>query len=373
MIQFPLQFGKRSVRVVGAGAYVPTHVVDNESIARAIPAWPAAWIEEKTSIRERRFLWELDPEAGVVCAPPATSGEPRGNVDMCEIALKRALATAGMHAQELDAVFVVTCSPDRLNFNHDALEVHRRLGCRADAYALVVDDGCGGTPYIMDMAYRMIRGGAIRTAAVIGSTCTSPYLDRATWTSELTPAPGRAPLNAALSMYVFGDGAGAVVLRADSATEDAPGILASMSGNDYQELVLRRAGGVMHRLEGRTSPAEDAFVINGRLVAQSYPVFMRRCIEAVLADHPELAGEVERYYFHQPNKRLMDRFVADMGIPHERVPYNVDRYGNTSAAGMLILLAEDLEAGTVRVGGGNLVMIAAVGANVHYAAQLVRL
>lgn len=373
MIQFPVLFGQRSVRVVGAGAYVPPHVVDNASIAQAIPAWPAEWIEEKTSIRERRFLWELDAEAGVVIAPPATSTEPRGNTDMCEVALRRALASAGVHPQELDAVFLVTCSPDRLNFSHDALEVHRRLGCRSDAYALVLDDGCGGTPYIMDMAYRMIRGGAIRTAAVIGSTCTSPYLDRATWTGGVAPAPGRAPLNAALSMYVFGDGAGAVVLRADAAVDGAPGILASMSGNDYQELVIRRAGGVMHRLEGGTSPADDAFVINGRLVAQSYPVYMKRCIEAVLADHPELAGEVARYYFHQPNKRLMDRFVRDMGIPAERVPYNVDRYGNTSAAGMLILLAEDLEAGRVRVGGGELVMIAAVGANVHYAAQLVRL
>jgi 3-oxoacyl-[acyl-carrier-protein] synthase III len=373
MIQLPVSFGNRSVRVVGAGAYIPPHVVDNASIAEAIPAWPAEWIEEKTSIRERRFLWELDAATGTVLAPSATSSEPRGNSDMCEVALRRALASAGMHAQEVDALFLVTCSPDRLNFNHDAMEVHRRLGFRSDAYALVIDDGCGGTPYMIDMAYRMIRSGAIRSAAIIGSTCTSPYLNRATWTGEITPAPGRSPLNAALSMYVFGDGAGAVVLRADAAVEGAPGIVASMSGNDYQELVIRRAGGVMHRMQETTAPAEDAFVINGRLVAQSYPVYMRRCIEALLADHPELGDQVARYYFHQPNKRLMDRFVRDMGIPEARVPYNVDRYGNTSAAGMLILLAEDLEAGRVRVGGGELVMIAAVGANVHYAGQLVRL
>ena len=69
----------------------------------------------------------------------------------------------------------------------------------------------------------------------------------------------------------------------------------------------------------------------------------------------------------------MDRFVGEAGLPAERVACNVDRYGNTSAAGMLILLAEDLERGVVKLGSGDLVAIAAVGANVHYGAQLVRL
>jgi 3-oxoacyl-[acyl-carrier-protein] synthase-3 len=85
------------------------------------------------------------------------------------------------------------------------------------------------------------------------------------------------------------------------------------------------------------------------------------------------SSEVKRYYFHQPNKRLLEHFIQVSGLPAERVAINVDRYGNTSAAGMLILLSEDLEQGWVRLGGGDLVLIAAVGANVHYGAQLVRL
>lgn len=374
MIQVPGSSRPRAVRIAGAGAYVPPHAIDNERIAEAIPAWSADWIAEKTSIRERRFLWDLDAQAGVTLAPAATATEqPRTNTDMCEVALKRALASAGMSARELDAVFLVTCSPDRLNFSYDAMELHRRMGCRTDAYALTIDDGCGGTPYMMDMAYRMIRTGAVNTVAVIGSTCTSPYLDRSVWTSELDRGEGGRPLNAALSMYVFGDGAGAVVLRGDAAGGTEDGILASMSGNEYEELVIRRAGGVLHRLQGADSPADDAFVVNGRLVAATYPRYMQRCLDGVLADHPELADQVSRYYFHQPNKRLMDHFVEKAGVPAERVAYNVDRYGNTSAAGMLILLAEELESGAVSIGGGDLILIAAVGANVHYGAQLVRL
>ncbi|HEX8691776.1 MAG TPA: ketoacyl-ACP synthase III [Longimicrobium sp.] len=371
MVHFPNAL-YRGVRIVGAGAYVPTRVVDNRRIAEAIPGWSPERIEEKTSIRERRWLWEVDAEAGVAVAPPLTAGEPASNTDMCEVALRKALEVAGLPAAELDAVFLVTCTPDRLNFNHDAMEVHRRLGCRPDAYALVIDDGCGGTPYMLDMAYRMIRSGALRTVAVIGSTLTSPQLDREVHTGWVDPGGGRNPVSAFLSMYLFGDGAGAVVVRGDGMAGE--GIVASTSGNDYAELVLRRAGGAMRPVHrGLPNPAENTFVVDGQLVAESYGVFMQKTIDALLAERPELAGEVKRYYFHQPNKRLMDRFVASAGLDPARVAYNVDRYGNTSAAGMFILLAEDLEAGTVRLGSGDLVMIAAVGANVHYGGQLVRL
>ena len=369
MIQIPFSLGARGVRVAGAGAYVPPRAVDNERMAQAIPGWSAEWIEEKTCIRERRFLLDVDPEAGVAVAPPAVSDEPRTNTDMCEIALRKALEMAKMDPGELDAVLLVTCTPDRVNFSYDAMEVHRRLGCRADAYALVIDDGCGGTPYIIDLAYKMIRSGALGTVAVIGSAFTSALVDRQVWSGEVEPAPGRRPLSAAFGMYVFGDGAGALVLTGDG--RPGEGVLESMSGNDYMDLIIRRVGAEFHAEGG--NPADAAFVVNGQQVARSYPVFMKRCLEGVFQNRPELVRQVKRYYFHQPNKRLMFRFVEDAGIPADRVACNVDRYGNTSAAGMLVMLAEDLEQGVVKLGSGDVVVIAAVGANVHYGAQLIRL
>ena len=370
------------MRVTGVGSFVPEQVVSNEQIARAIPGWSAERIAEKLFIHERRFLWELDADNGRTIPPeglglaPDGSGVPASNTDMCDVALRRALAMAGTEGAELDAIFVVTCTPDRLNFSHDAMELHRRLGCRADTFALVVDDGCGGTPYVMDLAHRMMQGGAFRTIAIVGSAFTSPLLDREVYTSEVAPAPGRKPLNAYLSMYVFGDGAGAIVLRADGHEADADdaGILATMSGSTHAELVLRRGGGQMALPYHDWSRKGDlAFVVDGPQVARSYPIFMQQCIDAVLADHPELAGEIARYYFHQPNKRVLDAFAVTAGLPPERVASHVHRYGNTSAAGMLILLAEDLAAGTVALGRGDVVLIAAIGANVHYGAQLIRL
>lgn len=373
--QLPIQ---RGTRIVGAGAFVPSRAIDNHRIAAAIPGWPADRIEEKTFIRERRFLWDFDEETGRAIPPAEDSDEPRSNSDMCEIALRRALDMAGLDARELDALFLVTCTPDRLNFNHDAMEVHRRLGCRTDAYALVIDDGCGGTPYVIDLANKMIKSGAVRTVAVIGSAFTSPQVNREVFAHTVEPAPGRKPLHAFFSLYVFGDGAGAVVLRGDdgAAGNSTPdeGILASISGNDSMDLVHRRAGGALQLpFQGEINPADHTFVVDGQLVAKSYPLFMQRCLDGVLSGHPELRDEVKRYYFHQPNKRVMDKFIEAAGLPPERVAHNVERYGNTSAAGMLILLAEDLEAGTVKLGSGDVVVIAAVGANVHYGAQLVRL
>jgi 3-oxoacyl-[acyl-carrier-protein] synthase III len=358
------------------GSFVPKRIVSNERIAAAIPGWSPERIEEKLGIVERRFLWDFDTAQGKAIPPPDGEVYPGNNVDMCEVALKRALEGAGVGGDALDALFVVTCTPDRLNFNHDAMALHERLGCRPDAFSMVVDDGCGGTPYLIDFARKMMEGGAFRTVAIVASALTSPLINREVYTDEVVPAPGRRPLSALLTMYVFGDGASAVILRADERDGSAPpsGIVRSISGNGYEELVLRRAGGGMNLpYQGRARPAEHGFVVDGLQVARSYPRYMRRCIDEVTGGDRALLDEVKRFYFHQPNRRVLDRFAEEAGLPRDRIGCNVERRGNTSAAGMLTLLADDLEQGVVRLGSGELVMIAAVGANVHYGAQLVRL
>lgn len=362
----------RTARIVGVGSFVPERVIPNARIARAIPGWSAEKIEEKTGIRERRFLWDFDERSGRALVPPDDSSlYPKGNADMCQVALERALAMAGVKASALDALYVVTCSPDELNFSHDAMVIHQRLGMRSDAYAMVIDSGCGGTLYAVDMARRMLAGGTFQNIAVVGSNFTSAYVDREVFTSALT-GDNESSINAYLSMYVFGDGAGAVVLRSDDDRER--GVLASMAGTAYSDLVYRRGGGALKPPHpGRSVPADHAYVIDGKLVARSFIVFMNRALEEVLAQRPELAREVRRYYLHQPNRRLLDLFVAKSGLPPEKVANHVETHGNTSAAGMLILLADDLQAGRVRLGGDDLVVLAAVGAGVHYGAQLIRL
>lgn len=359
-----------NARVVGVGHFVPKRSISNEKIARAIPGWSAERILERTGIRERRFLWDFDPETGVAIPPPEGEGlYPISNTDMCEVATREALRMADLSASTVDALFLVTCTPDQLNFSHDAMELHRRLGMRRDAYAMVLDSGCGGTPYIIDLAKKMLESGAMKTVVVVGSSFSSSSLNRRTYTAELTPVPGQKPLSGFLSMYVFGDAAGALVLRGDDA--QAGRIVSSMSMNSYEELVFRRGGGALKLThQGRASDADLAYIVNGPVVAQGYPEVMGACVSEVLSGSMYTSADVQRFYFHQPNRRVLDLFAQQAGLPADRVAVNVDRYGNSSAAGTLVLFSEDLQAGTVRLGGGQLVLLAAVGANVHAGAQL---
>jgi len=357
-------------RVVGAGHFIPKRVITNERIAKAIPGWSAERIEEKTGIRERRFLWDFDGE-GVAIAPPQDDRVyPANNSDMCEVAAREALQMAQLSPSSVDALLMVTCTPDELNFSHDAMQLHQRLGMRRDAYAMVLDDGCGGTPYVIDLARKMLEAGALRTVLVVASAFTSPLVNRRAYTAELAPAPGVKGLSGYLSMYVFGDGAGAVVLRGDDGLNGR--IIASTAYNSYEELVLRRGGGALrHMHQGRASDAELAFIVDGQKVARSYPEVMGRCLNAVLDEGRCLTADVDRFYFHQPNKRVLASFGEGQGLDPDKVAVNVDRYGNISAAGMLVLLSEDLRSGAVQFGAGQLAVIAAVGANVHAGAQLI--
>jgi 3-oxoacyl-[acyl-carrier-protein] synthase III len=285
-------------------------------------------VAQKTGILERRFLWDFDEDIGRAIVPDGHWSGPQ------------------------------------------------RLGCRPDAFAFVIDSGCGGALYTIDIARKMIEGGSYRTVAVVASNFASAYVDREVFTSGFM-VDGRE-LNACLSMYLFGDGAGAVVLRGErrehGREDDSPGILASYGGSDYLELVVRRGGGALHPpLPGRACRCHHAYVVDGKLVAERFPGYMQRCIDEALRPHPSLRREVKRYYLHQANKRLVEGFAQAAGLPRERLAMHMDRYGNTSAAGTLILLAEDLADGVVQLGSGDLVLFAAIGAGVHYGAQLVRL
>ncbi len=358
----------RSVRLVGAGSFLPRRVVSNARIASAIPGWSAERIESRTGIQERRFLWDFDSAGRALPPPDDFTTSPRSNVDMGEVALRRALEMSGLAATSLDAIYLVTTTPDQINFCHDAVQLHRRLGCRRDTHALVVDSGCGGALYVIDMARRMILSDTARTIAVVASTFASAYVDRDVFTCAM-PENGR--INAFLSMYMFGDGAGALILRGDE--RPGQGILASTAGTAHQELVVHRGGGATLPSHTRAALADHAYYINGPAVAEAYPLFMQKAVDEVRALHPGAGEDVSRYYLHQANKRVLDRFVASSGIPSDRVPVHVHRYGNTSAASTLILFSEDLDEGVVQLGSGALVLFAAVGAGVHYGAQIVRL
>jgi 3-oxoacyl-[acyl-carrier-protein] synthase III len=360
---------------VGAGAYVPHHVVTADAIASAIPGWPADKIVERTGIIERRYLWPLDVEHGRAVPVPEPAQQESTAVsatDMAEVALTRALESAGIHARELDVLIVVTCTPDQPRFSHDAMALQRRLGLRSGAHCFVVDSGCGGSLYMLDMVARMLEVGGARTAAVVGTNFTSPLVDRDVYAQDGPIGEDGKAIGPYLSAYVFGDGAGAVVVRADHGSSS--GIRASIAGNECHVLVRSPGGGALSPAYGdRYRAIDHAFIVSGRLVASTYLQTMAQCMSTVTDEVGCPLERVERFYLHQANERLLRALAERVGLRGDQLATNVARVGNTSSAGMFMLLAEDLERGRVALGSGAPVVFAAIGAGVHYGAQLVYL
>ncbi|HLK39783.1 MAG TPA: 3-oxoacyl-[acyl-carrier-protein] synthase III C-terminal domain-containing protein [Polyangiaceae bacterium] len=362
-----------AVRVLGAGGYVPPHAVTAGDMARAFPGWSADQIVEKTGIVERRFLWRLDVEQGRAVPTGGTEpGRPAAGADMAEAALTGALRMADVRAGDLDMLVVVTCTPDQPRFSHDAMVLQRRLGIRKNAQCFVVDSGCGGALYLLDMVARMLETGAARTAAIVGTHFTSAMIDRSVYGQEGPPGHDGKTISPYFSTYVFGDGAGAVVVRAERGS--SLGIRTSIAGNDSRDLVRAPGGGTFSPPYGeRYKEFDHAFIINGRLVALSYLETMASCMEAVTGGASCSFDDVSRFYLHQPNARVLAALADRLQLREDQVASNVAQVGNTSSAGMFILLADDLEQGRITLGSGAPVVLAAIGAGVHYGAQLVRI
>ncbi len=355
--------------ILGAGRYVPDRIVTNDEICRMVPGWPPDKLEAKTGIRERRFLWEMDEQSGYAVEPTGP-GAVRSGVDMSEIALQRALTMAGMQADELDALLLVTCTPDEINFGSDAMHLADRMGIRSDARVLQLDSGCGGALYYLSEAREKVESGRYDKVALVAHNLTSALVDRDMYVRFVQH--GGRKLGAFLSPYIFGDGAGALVLG--SGGDDRHGFVNSWERQRLVEYMRREGGGGLKPSHSpRTRKVDHAFIIDGGLVAQEFPVFMGRAIKGVLAGHAALVSQIERYYLHQANMRLVEGFARAAGLPMDRVPLHMDRYGNTSAAGTLILFAEDIADGNVSIGSGQLVLFAAIGAGAHYGAHLIRL
>jgi 3-oxoacyl-[acyl-carrier-protein] synthase III len=175
-----------------------------------------------------------------------------------------------------------------------------------------------------------------------------------------------------LTPYVFGDGAGAIVVRREHG--DTLGIRTSIAGNDYHDLVRCPGGGALSPSYGdRYRVLDHAFIVNGRLVMSTYLQTMARCMATVTTAVGCSLDRIERFYLHQPNDRVLRALVERAGLRDDQVASNVAWVGNTSSAGMFMLLADDLEQGRVALGSGTPVVFAAIGAGVHYGAQLVNL
>ena len=317
-------------QIAGCGAYLPQRIVTNHELADRLDT-SDEWIRQRTGIGERRI---------------AAPGELTS--DLAVKAAEYALSSAGMNGNDLDLLVVATATPDN-TFPATAARVQARLGMRRGA-AFDVQAVCAGFIFALSVADNAVRLGQAGTALVIGAETFSRILD---WEDRGT-------------CVLFGDGAGALVLRAVS--EAAPlgrFILSTHLHSDGRQYDILYVDG------GPSSSRSTGFLrMEGREVFRQAVQHLSAVIEEALAANGLTVADVDWLVPHQANGRIIEGVGRKLGLSQDKVVSTIERHANTSAAS--IPLALEIAVGDGRIKPGDLVLMEALGGGLTWAASLVR-
>jgi 3-oxoacyl-[acyl-carrier-protein] synthase III len=324
---------ERHATVAGLGSVLPDRVVPNEWFESFIDT-SDEWIRERTGIRERHF---------------AVDGQTTS--DLATEAARRALDTAGIAPEQLDLVVCATLTGDT-PIPSTAVWMQRKLGIAAPAFD--VNAACAGFSYGMSTATAFIESGQAETVLVAGAEILSRVMnfeDRTT-------------------CVLFGDGAGAVVLR----RSEEPGVLGSVLGADgtAAEILIIPGGGSAQppSQESLDAKGHTIHMPNGREVFKRAVVEMAKACRQLLDKSGYAPEDVDLLIPHQANARIMIAVAERLRIPRERAVVDVESVGNTSAASIPVALDRAWRAGRVRT--GDLVLLTSFGAGLAWGANLIR-
>jgi 3-oxoacyl-[acyl-carrier-protein] synthase-3 len=321
--------GAAHARILGVGGYRPSRIVTNAEICERIDS-SDEWIRERSGIESRRWA---APEESVV--------------DMCVAAAGKAIAQAGIRPEQVGAVIVATVTHP-LQTPSAAADVTHRLGA-TDAAAFDISAACAGFCYGVTRANDMVRGGSAEHVLVIGCEKLSDFTD----SYDRSTA------------FIFGDGAGAVVVG----PSDEPGIGPTVWGSDgsQYDAITQRASWIDVR---------DHNVDFPHLTMQGQKVFRwavwvmapvaRKALEAAGVEPDDLGAFIP----HQANMRIIDAMIKTLKLPdHVPVARDIAETGNTSAASIPLAMERMLEAGEAK--SGDTALLIGFGAGLVYAAQVV--
>jgi 3-oxoacyl-[acyl-carrier-protein] synthase III len=317
--------------IAGVGAYLPERIVSNDELSRSVET-SDAWIRDRTGIRQRH-----------IAAPHETAAF------MGAEAARAALKHAGAEPAEVDAIILATSTPDQA-FPATALRVQAALGITG-GFGFDLAAACAGFIYALTVADSLIRVGQVRGVLVIGSEVYSRIMN---WRDRGT-------------CVLFGDGAGAVFLRAGKGSGSIDrGILSThlhAQGTLGDILYVDGAVG-RHDRPGH-------LVMNGREVFRHAVTRLAEAVDEALAANGLGRRDVDWLVPHQANLRIIDAMGRKLGLASERVVITVDRHANTSAASVPLALAEACQDGRIRQ--GDLVLMEALGGGLTWGSALVRM
>lgn len=318
--------------IIGVGGYLPDRVLSNHDLSEVVDT-SDEWIQTRTGIRQRH-----------IAAPDELTS------DLATAAAKAALANAGISAGSVDLIVLATTTPDK-TFPATATIVQDKLGIRGGA-AFDVQAVCSGFLFALATADSMLKSGLFKTALVIGAETFTRLLD---WSDRGT-------------CVLFGDGAGAVILRAEQQqiSQTPRGVLGHHIRTDgsKQELLY---------VDGGVSSTGTI----GHVRMQGNQVFRHAVtnISSAVVEVLELTGhtisEIDWFVPHQANQRILDGVGRKLGIDHAKLVSTVEFHGNTSAASIPLALSTAVSDG--RITQGDLVLSEAMGGGFSWGASLFRL
>jgi len=303
-------------RIIGTGSYLPAKTLTNYDLEKIVET-SHDWIVSRSGIEERHF---------------AAEGEMAS--DLALHASRKAIVAAGISADEIDLIVVATTSPD-MPFPSTACILQDKLGIKNGCAAFDMQAVCGGFVFALNTADLYIRGGQARTVLVVGTEVLSRMLD---WEDRTT-------------CVLFGDGAGAVILRASG----QPGIIAAK---------LHADGSYRNMLT-----ADPLISMDGKSVFKFAVNVLADVVDELLEDQKLVGADIDWLVPHQANIRIIEATAKKLGLGMEHVIVTVASHGNTSAAS--IPLALDTAVRDGRIKPGQKVLIEAIGGGFTWGAALI--
>jgi len=320
--------------IVGTGAYVPERILTNHDLERMVET-SDEWIYTRTGIRERR----------IVDDNVATS-------DLGAEAARRALADAGLEPKDVTLLICATITPDYL-FPSTACMIQTKIGA-PNTGGFDLSAACAGFVYGLILGGRLVEADPSQTVLVVGAETLTKFTD---WTDRS-------------SCILFGDGAGAAVLRA---CDDGRGLLASEygvdgSGGDFMKLPA--GGSVMPASERTVRERLHYMKIQGRETFKFAVLKMAELVESAVRNSGLTLDDIKLIIPHQVNKRILQAAATRLQIDISKIYCNIERYGNTSAASAAIALDEAARSGLIA--RGDYIVLVAFGGGLSWSSAVIR-
>ena len=316
-----------TTKIIGIGSYVPETVVTNKDLMKFLDT-DDDWIKERTGICERRVSKDM------------------GTCGLAIEAAKRAIDDAGIDPKEIDLIVLATSSGDRA-FPAAAMDVQAAIGA-VNAVGFDITAACSGFIFGLHIAHSFFAAGIYKTALIIGAETLSKVVD---WTDRGT-------------CILFGDGAGAAVVRASET-----GIIRTLMGSDGTkgwtlECQARNLGNCVNGIK----PELGFMKMDGKEVFKFAVRKVPEIVAQILEDAQMDPEEIKYFVLHQANFRILEAASRRLKVPMDRIPVNIDRYGNTSAASVPILLDELKRDGKLE--RGDKLVLAGFGSGMTWGATL---